>query len=184
MSYNSLMRGNAKFIKISSNSTSSSFGDNSFIDVKLNQIQKDTGAEATLNTSTHEVTLASNKHYVIFGFLHPYGGAAGGNPRSQIVALDSSNNVLDESSGFFNTLVYYNSTASSYYHTSNAIKALVDGTTQWTTTNQNDYCTENNIFKIFKSTGGSSFTFKFSGITQYDASILSTDSQLILIEME
>jgi len=184
MSYNSLMKGNAKFIKISSNSTSSSFGDNSFLDVKLNQIQKDTGAEATLNTSTHEVTLASNKHYVIFGFLHPYSGVGENQRRSQIVALDSSNNVLDESSGFFNTLVYYNGSASSYYPTSNAIKLISDGVTQWTTVNQNDYCTENNIFKIFKSTGSSSFTFKFSGITQYDASTLSTDSQLILIEMD
>ena len=178
MSYNVLLKGNAKFIKIYSNSTSNSFGDDAFIDVQLNQIEKDAGAIATLNSSTYEITLASNKHYVGFGFLHPLTGTAA--RYSQIVALDSSNNLLSEDDGFFNSLVYEDS---EYYATSNALKSISDGTTHLTTLVGNRYCTENNIFKIFKSTGNSSFTFKLRGRTQSAAYTLNTDSQLILIEM-
>tara|TARA_B100000925_G_C21686240_1_gene336221 strand:+ start:38 stop:577 length:540 start_codon:yes stop_codon:yes gene_type:complete len=178
MSYNVLLKGNAKFIKIYSNSTSNSFGDDAFVDVRLNQIEKDTGAAATLNSSTYEITLASNKHYVGFGFLHPFTGTYA--RYSQIVALDSSNNLLSEDDGFFNSLVYEDS---EYYATSNALKSISDGTTHLTTSVGNRYCTENNIFKIFKSTGNSNFTFKLRGRTQGAAYTLNTDSQLVLIEM-
>ena len=86
--------------------------------------------------------------------------------------VDTSGNTLTEADGFFSIKRHYGSALSASHSALSGVSA----------SNLNQDSRKNYTFKIIKSTGNSTFSFKFRGYAQ-TAENLPTDSQLVIIEM-
>ena len=143
--------------------------------IALNTISGDSGHSVSLNTSTYEITLGANKHYMGLGFFTcAVGSSARTNEGFYISAFDSSLNLYDITDGFLGNSAgptFYGSDLPEY-------DGDVFNPYQWSYLS-----TPNETFKFQRSVGSSDFSFRMA-ITAVRTVTVKTGSALYILEMD
>ncbi len=167
MTYNTSLKCTSRIVRVYTNTLRVGYGDNVYTDIVLDLVEGDTGHSVSIDSSNY-IVLGANKHYVIFGLL-----SQSDDLLNQVIAVDESGTTLTEAEGFFPIMRNYGD-----YFPAFTTPAYDTYSTSYLRNGQS----RNYTFKILKSTGGSSFKFKFRGFSQ-DTENLPIDSQVIIIEM-
>ena len=170
MTYNTSLKCTARFIRIYTDTLRNGYGDDTYADIVFDIIDTNSDAGHSVqfdSENTNYIKLGANKHYVILGMIHQADDV-----RGEVIAVDTSGNTLTEADGFFSIKRHYGSALSASHSALSGVSA----------SNLNQDSSKNYTFKIIKSTGNSTFSFKFRGYAQ-TAENLPTDSQLVIIEM-
>ena len=167
MTYNTSLKCTSRIVRVYTNTLRTGYGDNTYTDIVLDLVEGDTGHSVSIDSSNY-IVLGANKHYVIFGLL-----SQSDDHYNQVIAVDESGTTLTEAEGFFPIMRNYGTYFPTF--TTTAYNSA-------STNSKRNGSSRNYTFKIFKSTGGSSFKFKFRGFAQ-DTENLPTDSQVIIFEM-
>jgi len=143
--------------------------------IPLDTISGDSGHSVSLNTSTSEITLGVNKHYMGLGFFAcQVSTSTRTNEGFHIGAFDSSLNLYDITDGFLS-----NTAANTFYGSDlNEYDGDTFNPYGWSYNS-----TPNETFKFQKSVGSSSFSFRMA-ISSIKITKVKTDSVIYILEMD
>ena len=170
MTYNTNLKCTARFVRIYTDTTRVGFGDDVYTDIQFDIIDANSDPDHSVqfdSVNTNYIQLGANKHYVILGMIHQTDDL-----RGEVIAVDTSGNTLTENDGFFSIKRHYGSSLTIDHPDLSAVSS---------STVLRD-TSKNYTFKIIKSTGNSTFSFKLRGYSVRQENLVA-DSQLIIVEM-